>query len=979
MHRIIFIHCGPFVYQEFTLGGHVGLGGRWPMASQALGQALGLVFDAQAADTLLWQWLREPSARLIFEVKGPKGWFLLLGLGGEEGPTFYLIPTDYEPELFWDGKRRLRSVRQLWQGLKARKVKVSPALASLGDYLNIARQGGPGQARYYWLANQPLDLWRQTQHYLLHPEAGAWTKLMGGLLAWQPDQPSVPLRLLRDKLREMVLTYDEVQRLRAQLPALQAWHQAYQRYQQGQAEAEALQQQLRAEADHLRGLAQRALDAEAQAQVDQSRAWQRHQVQRDLVEREIERSLLRLGALESGGQPIPPDALQQLQAMQQEAEPLQQQLAELQAQYQRQVDELIRLDPISPSGPPAGDWAGLLAAREEQVQHRWQLGQTQQALRDLEHGRQQELKQLEAAEKAARDSFEAESAATAQTIEALQERIKGAGQTFLGWLQDRYPDWEENIGKVVREEVLFHPYLSPSVERLNDLLFGVSLDLSELEAPITGTRHLQEQLEEKQGQQAQRAAAWQAEQEAFQKQRQNAEKRYKSRSAQLQREVQQLTYALEQATLREKRRWNQVQEATLKTQQNRERRKLALHHRLAQVQAEQQRVQALWTQHQETWRARLAQWSAFDTTSTDEALVAERQRLIEWRAQARQLEASTPAAQVPPMDEAAQAREVMAWLDEPTELTVEADPSGTLSLVQAHAYLLRYQHLHQALKEQEQDLRTQAQPLLAQMRPDNVCQFPTDTAAEDWWGRWSEAVSEWALEAAWDRLEDELGQRYQSLISEVAELLPALDAEDQRVRRRLRLLNQRLAQEGKGELQLRPGALLTRLQAVQQLHREQGLALQGASLFAQNQNPDLPAQALVRLRELQAALERVPGDSMNLEEAWEVAWQQTDAETTQLLSEDLLDWPAGLALVLVLTGWASLKAERGEAPLPFWLPEVGRLDGETLTQLVQVATEADLHLLMTGAQVGPVDQMARAYWLQEQEGAIQAVLLMEKE
>lgn len=73
-------------------------------------------------------------------------------------------------------------------------------------------------------------------------------------------------------------------------------------------------------------------------------------------------------------------------------------------------------------------------------------------------------------------------------IASLEERVKrideklAAHQTALfGFLQENYPNWEETIGKVCNEEILFRKELNPELlKKRIDSLYGVKLDLSEV-------------------------------------------------------------------------------------------------------------------------------------------------------------------------------------------------------------------------------------------------------------------------------------------------------------------------------------------------------------------------------------------------------------------------------------------------------------------------------------------------------------------
>ncbi|MDX1906732.1 MAG: hypothetical protein SF053_06830 [Bacteroidia bacterium] len=158
------------------------------------------------------------------------------------------------------------------------------------------------------------------------------------------------------------------------------------------------------------------------------------------------------------------------------------------ADWQHSLDQLLsaytRHTPTQRDHTPDNTWNLLMQVWDEKA--------TVMAERKLTHyrltraeaeeklAREQVMMQAEHEEKKLREQIEQLS----RQVEETDRRLKNAQQALARWLDDKYPDWQETIGKVVRPEVLEHPYLSPQIDRLNDLLFGVRLDLSELEVEI---------------------------------------------------------------------------------------------------------------------------------------------------------------------------------------------------------------------------------------------------------------------------------------------------------------------------------------------------------------------------------------------------------------------------------------------------------------------------------------------------------------
>jgi len=66
-------------------------------------------------------------------------------------------------------------------------------------------------------------------------------------------------------------------------------------------------------------------------------------------------------------------------------------------------------------------------------------------------------------------------------IEEVDFKIANNKSSFYGWLNDNHKGWQNTIGKVCSDEVLFQSGLSPEIAAtINDAFFGVKIDLSEI-------------------------------------------------------------------------------------------------------------------------------------------------------------------------------------------------------------------------------------------------------------------------------------------------------------------------------------------------------------------------------------------------------------------------------------------------------------------------------------------------------------------
>ena len=90
--------------------------------------------------------------------------------------------------------------------------------------------------------------------------------------------------------------------------------------------------------------------------------------------------------------------------------------------------------------------------------------------KDLENNCETEIQQIE---------FEIETLQKA--ISECDELINRQHGSLIEWLSSNAPDWKENIGKVMDENVLYNTTLNPRYQDNNKTIFGVGIDLDNLE------------------------------------------------------------------------------------------------------------------------------------------------------------------------------------------------------------------------------------------------------------------------------------------------------------------------------------------------------------------------------------------------------------------------------------------------------------------------------------------------------------------
>jgi hypothetical protein len=70
-------------------------------------------------------------------------------------------------------------------------------------------------------------------------------------------------------------------------------------------------------------------------------------------------------------------------------------------------------------------------------------------------------------------------------ITEIESYIENSRDSLYGWLTIQYPNWENTIGKVIDEKnVLFNPSLSPKLSNKSNNLYGVELDLNEINKTV---------------------------------------------------------------------------------------------------------------------------------------------------------------------------------------------------------------------------------------------------------------------------------------------------------------------------------------------------------------------------------------------------------------------------------------------------------------------------------------------------------------
>ena len=84
-----------------------------------------------------------------------------------------------------------------------------------------------------------------------------------------------------------------------------------------------------------------------------------------------------------------------------------------------------------------------------------------------------------------KDKIEVQTADINAQIATIESYITNSKDSFYGWLNENYPDWDKTIGKMVDEkDVLFNSSLNPRLTHKSDNFYGIEIDLNEINKTV---------------------------------------------------------------------------------------------------------------------------------------------------------------------------------------------------------------------------------------------------------------------------------------------------------------------------------------------------------------------------------------------------------------------------------------------------------------------------------------------------------------
>ncbi|MDW3650852.1 MAG: ATP-binding protein [Bacteroidia bacterium] len=245
-------------------------------------------------------------------------------------------------------------------------------------------------------------------------------------------------------------------------------------------------------------------------------------------------------------------------------------------------------------------------AQEESIELKLQIRLSEEQSSALQKRKEKEFEDLEKEAKAIEKKSLNLLKDKRNVHKKLESQIANSGRAFMGWLEKNYPDWQQSVGKLLKEEVLLSPFLSPGIERINELFYGIHLELSELPESSLSLEQLQKDKELLEKEIAQLEKELAQRQQTYTKQLDTREKYYRQKSRELKRQLQKDEYALQQLELSIKKNEAEIDKGNLRRDQRKEAALIKLSYREADLveaikEAEKSHLQALkkWEEQKE--------------------------------------------------------------------------------------------------------------------------------------------------------------------------------------------------------------------------------------------------------------------------------------------------------------------------------------------------------------------------------------------
>jgi hypothetical protein len=79
-------------------------------------------------------------------------------------------------------------------------------------------------------------------------------------------------------------------------------------------------------------------------------------------------------------------------------------------------------------------------------------------------------------------------------INKIDNKIQSSKSSLYGWLSENVSNWEENIGKIIDDEVLFNSELNPQFTKQTNTIFGLEINLNALQSKVKTVKQYQAEI-----------------------------------------------------------------------------------------------------------------------------------------------------------------------------------------------------------------------------------------------------------------------------------------------------------------------------------------------------------------------------------------------------------------------------------------------------------------------------------------------------
>ncbi|MCI4669342.1 MAG: hypothetical protein MRZ79_14500 [Bacteroidia bacterium] len=608
----------------------------------------------------------------------------------------------------------------------------------------------------------------------------------------------------------------------------------------------------------------------------------------------------------------------------------------------------------------------------------------EESLSNLELQRDLEIKLIQAEQEKRELQYQSTIKPFQERIDQLNQWLANQSNSFYGWLDNRYPGWQKTIGKVIKEDVLFQPNLNPSLVRLNDLLYGIQIGISELpnEAPTVEELNLERSELEKELEE--QKAKFEASLEENSKQVQNLEKKYRSKIRQLKNSIQQIDIEIQQEELRRKKEEAEnIQKSQVEAQithkeliqieyksnelenslETIRQEQLQINHRIQEEkqnlldshQEQLSKLEALYDQNlpdkatpnqqddwEELWLDELNYISKIPFFEQKIKATEKEMLSMEGRAeQAKKLQFEqfqSIESDILKLNKGLEAIEKS--LERSKDLPLEVDERESedgLDLL-----LEQYHLLYADFKKLERQLTFDSSSIIRHFSEDNHLNIPTSSRGTEYFNELGKAFSTFKEEGI-GKMKQAIGKNFSSLISQVAEQTKSLEGISPLFEKEITEINELLQAVSIShtpiQLESRTSliSLFAIIKEIHELNKTSGNQLGGISLFNPAPSNDVNQKALGLLEKLESVIGDFPQKNLDLGRSQHIVIPALGKSLGRLLN---------ISLCFALS--VRLSSMNKGLPVYFFMDRLEEFGEAWMKRTLREITEKEIKLVSTG-------------------------------